>query len=96
MKQKDNGSFLEYPKHLKQGKEILEVNVGKYVMRNYVENIDEFKNAIGADNKKTIKYKEFIKCMEYILITNSYQWKYASLANGPSSQYLMRNNKYLK
>ena len=65
-------------------------------MWHYIENINEFKNAIVSDNKNKIKYEEFNKWMACLLIANSYQSKYVSLENGLSSQYLMKNNQYLK
>ena len=34
--------------------------------------------------------------MEYLLIVNSYQYKYSSLANVMVSQYSMKNNQYPK
>ena len=59
-KQKYNEIIVDYSKRLKQGKSILEAHVGKYVLGRYVENINELKNAIGADNKGKIKYEELI------------------------------------
>ena len=51
---------------MKQGKEILVAHVGKYVLVYYVDNLDQFKNTIGAENKKKNKYEEFNKWMAYI------------------------------
>ena len=90
MKQKENESILDYLKYLKQGKEILEANVGKDIVGHYVENIDEFNNAAGAEDKKKIEYEEFNKCMTYLLIANSEKSKYAGLANGLASQYSIK------
>ena len=57
MKQKENESLVDYQKRLKQGKYILEAHVSKCVLGHYVDNLYEFKNAIGADNKKKIEYE---------------------------------------
>ena len=54
-------------------------------MGNYVENLDEFKNATGAEKKTKIKSEEFNKWMAYLLISNSDQSKYSSLENGLAS-----------
>ena len=67
------------------------MHVGKDALENYEENIDKFKNAIEADNKKKTKYEEFNK-----LIANSDQSKYASLVNRLASQYPMKNYQYYK
>ena len=61
IKHKYNKSLVEYTKHLKQGKRILEVHVGKCILGYYVENIDEFKNVIGSYDKKKIKSGEYNK-----------------------------------
>ena len=48
MKQKYNKSILDFSKHLKQDKYILEAHVGKDILGNYVENLDKTKNVTGA------------------------------------------------
>ena len=57
----------------------MEEHVGKDIVGNYVENLEEFKNATGADEKRKNKSEEWNKWMAYLLITNSDQSKYASL-----------------
>ena len=81
-------------KFLKQAKYIWEVHVGKYIREDYVDNLKEFKNVTGSEDKKKIKSEEFNKWIAYLLIANSYQSEYASLANGITSQYPMKNNQY--
>ena len=78
----------------KQAKDIWEVHVGKYIREYYVDNLKEFKNVTGAEDKKKIKFEEFNKWIAYLLIENLYQSEYASLANGLTSQYPMKNNQY--
>ena len=48
----------------------MEAHAGKGVMGDYVENLDEFKNAIRVDNKKNIKSEEFNKWMTYLSVYN--------------------------
>ena len=52
------------------GNFFLETHVSKDVLGNYVENLDEFKNAIRVDNKKNIKSEEFNKWMTYLSVYN--------------------------
>ena len=85
MKQKDNESLLEYLKFLKQAKDILGVH--KDVLGHYLDNLEEFKNTTGAEDKKKIKYEEFNKLMVYLLIANSDQSNYVSMENGLANQY---------
>ena len=96
MKQKDNGSLLEYSKCLKQAKYILEAHISKDILEDYAENLKEFKNVTGSEDKKKTKSEEFNKWMAYLFIANLYQSKYASLENGPTSQYSTKNNQYHK
>ena len=90
MKQKDNGSLLEYSKCLKQAKYILEAHISKDIKEDYAENLKEFKNATGSEDKKKIKSEEFNKWMAYLLIENLHQSKYTSLENVLTSQYSMK------
>ena len=48
IKHKYNKSRLDYLKRLKQGKDILKEHVGRDVLGNYLDNVDEFKNEIIA------------------------------------------------
>ena len=48
MKQKYNNILLEYSKHLKQAKDILEVQVGKDILGHCIENFKELKSSTGA------------------------------------------------
>ena len=73
MKQKYNENILDYSKCLKQAKDILESHIGKDMLGYYLDNLEEFKNATGVENKKKIKYEEFNKWMVYLLIANSDQ-----------------------
>ena len=86
-KQKDNKNSIDYSKCLKQTKDILEEHVDKEKLGHYVENSKEFNNATEGVDKKTIKYEEFNKCMEYLLIANLDPLKYASLEIVLESQY---------
>ena len=52
MKQKDNKSLIDYSKCLKQAKYIFEAHVGKYILEDYVDNLNYFKNVTGAKDKK--------------------------------------------
>ena len=61
MNQKGNKSLLDYSKHLKQSKYILEVHAGKDILGHCVENLEEFKNSIVAEEKNKINSKEFNK-----------------------------------
>ena len=96
MKQKDNDNLLDYSKRLKQTKDVLEAQASKDILGHYVDYPEEFKNATDSEEKKKIKYEEFNKCMSYLLITNSYQSKYAILENRLASQYSMKNIQYPK
>ena len=88
-KNKDNENLIEYLKLLKQAKEILEAHIVKYILRNYVENLKDFKNTTGEEDKKKIKSEEFNKWMAYLLIVNLEKLEYSSLENGFESQYSM-------
>ena len=74
----------------------MEAHVGKDILGHYVENLEEFKNATGEEDKKRIKSEEFNKWIACLLIANSGQLKYTSLVNGMASQYSMKNNQYPK
>ena len=71
MKDKDNHIIVDYSKHMKLGKDILEVPVRKDVLGNYVYNIYEFSNTIIAENNKKIKSVEIDKLMAYLFISKS-------------------------
>ena len=64
--------------------------------KNYVENLEEFKNTTVAEDNKKVNSVEFNKWIVYLLIANSGRLKYASLENGLASQYSMKNNQYPK
>ena len=72
MKQKYNESLVDYYKRLKQGKDILELHVGKYLQGNYLDNLDEFNNVIAANNKNKMISEEFNEWMAYQLADISY------------------------
>ena len=59
MKQKDNENLLDHSKHLKQAKEILEAHVGKNILENDADNLNELKKATEAGYKNKIKHEEF-------------------------------------
>ena len=66
MNQKYNESFPDYSKFLKQEKYSLEEHIGKGILGKYVENIEDFNNATGSEDKKKIKREEFNKWMAYL------------------------------
>ena len=87
---------LDYTKCLKQAKDILEAHIGEYILGNYVENLDELKNATGAKDKKKIKSEYFNKWMAYQLIANTDEQKYSSLENGLEIKYSKKISQYPK
>ena len=56
MNKKDNKNILESSKRMKQDKDILEAHISKDIMGQYVENLEDYKNLTGSEDKKNIQY----------------------------------------
>ena len=91
-----NKNFLDDSKNMKQAKDILEAHASKDILKHYVNNLEQFNNAIGSEDRKKVTPEEFNKSIAYLLISSMDQSKYASLENGPEIQYSMKNNQYPK
>ena len=59
MKKKDNNILLDYMKLLKQAKYIFKEHAGKDILGNYADNLEEFNNTTGVEDKEKIKSEDF-------------------------------------